>query len=417
MMSSHRARIAKVYGILCMNAQYAALMKAAGYDTADKFAAAFDNGEALLNFGKALFKALAVSRPDQPAIATVSYYLDRINNGQRYYAMEGRVDKKADTDFNPPYITNGVNGNVMNATSATLGFCNNNTTIDTWYGPELPVAGDYAKWMIEPIDDENYFGVTCLTDPDVKDADGNWYATAYFDFPFTVNNGDAFYISKTTTDKEKGIYTATATKIDGVVPAQTPVLLRVKGATAETNKITPVYQETEVAPISNNLLKGGEYADAGKTGTINDLYDGGDINVSILSFTVESMFASNTAWFFGTTIPTEKVSKGYYHTLDVNKKGKVGFYFYTGSKLAGNKAYLYFDTPIFNSVAEADGTAGSGNAKSFVLQFNDETSGITDINTEDNQNLNGKIYDMQGRQVTTPSHGIYIINGKKILVK
>jgi hypothetical protein len=273
------ARIAKVYGIVCGNAQYAALMKAAGYDTADKFAAAFDNGEALLNFGKALFKALAVSRPDQPAIATVSYYLDRINNGQRYYAMEGRVDKKADTDFNPPYITNGVNGNVMNATSATLGFCNNNTTIDTWYGPELPVAGDYAKWMIEPIDDENYFGVTCLTDPDVKDADGNWYATAYFDFPFTVNNGDAFYISKTTTDKEKGIYTATATKIDGVVPAQTPVLLRVKGATAETNKITPVYQETEVAPISNNLLKGGEYADAGKTGTINDLYDGGTYSI------------------------------------------------------------------------------------------------------------------------------------------
>jgi hypothetical protein len=87
--------------------------------------------------------------------------------------------------------------------------------------------------------------------------------------------------------------------------------------------------------------------------------------VHTVSFTVESMFAANTAWFFGTTIPTDKVSKGYYHTLDVSKKtGKVGFYFYTGSKLAGNKAYLYFDTPIFNSVAEADGT--TGNAKSFV---------------------------------------------------
>jgi hypothetical protein len=82
----------------------------------------------------------------------------------------------------------------MNATSATLGFCNNNTTLDTWYGPELPVAGDYAKWIIEPIDDENYFGVTCLTNPDVKDADGNWYTTAYFDFPFTVNNGDCLSI-------------------------------------------------------------------------------------------------------------------------------------------------------------------------------------------------------------------------------
>jgi hypothetical protein len=411
------ARIAKVYGILCMNAQYATLMKNAGYDTAAKFAAAFENGDSLLNFGKALFKALAASRPDQPAIATVSYYLSRINNGQTYYAMEGRVDKKADTEFNPPYITNGVNGNVMNATSATLGFCNNNTTLDTWYGPELPVAGDYAKWMIEPIDDSNYFGVTCLTNPDVKDAAGNWYATAYFDFPFTVNNGDAFYISKTTTDKANNIYTATATKIDGVVPAQTPVLLRVKGATAETNKITPVYQETEVAPISNNLLKGGEYADAGKTGTINDLYDGGDINVNILSFTVENMFAANTAWFFGTTIPTAKVGKGYYHTLDVsNKNGKVGFYFYTGSTLAGNKAYLYFDTPIFNSVAEADGT--TGNAKNFVLQFSDdETTGITNINNDETNKGDNKIYDLQGRQVTTPSHGIYIINGKKILVK
>jgi hypothetical protein len=121
--------------------------------------------------------------------------------------MEGRVDKKADTDFNPPYITNGVNGNVMNATSATLGFCNSNTALDTWYGPELPVAGDYAKWMIEPIDDTNYFGVTCLTSPDVKDAEGNWYTTAYFDFPFTVNNGDAYYISKTTS--RQGLITST----------------------------------------------------------------------------------------------------------------------------------------------------------------------------------------------------------------
>jgi hypothetical protein len=164
---------------------------------------------------------------------------------------------------------------------------------------------------------------------------------------------------------------------------------------------------------ADNLLKGGEYADAGKTGTINDLYDGGTYSI----FTVNSMFASNTAWFFGTTIPTDKVSKGYYHTLDVsNKNGKVGFYFYTGTTLAGNKAYLYFDTPIFNSVAEADGT--TGNAKNFVLQFSDdETTGITNINKDETNKGDNKIYDLQGRQVTTPSHGIYIINGKKILVK
>jgi hypothetical protein len=146
-----------------------------------------------------------------------------------------------------------------------------------------PMIGDGAKWLLETIDDTNYFGVTCLTSPDVKDAEGNWYTTAYFDFPFTVNNGDAYYISKTTADKTNNIYTATATKIDGTVPAQTPVLLKVKGSDAASNKLTPVYQETEDAAISNNLLKGGVYADAGKTGTINDLYDGGTLNVSFFT--------------------------------------------------------------------------------------------------------------------------------------
>ena len=66
----------------------------------------------------------------------------------------------------------------------------------------------------------------------------------------------------------------TATKIEGVVPAQTPVLLRVKGRYSRKIK-SLLYIRDRSRSISNNLLKGGEYADAGKTGTINDLYDGG----------------------------------------------------------------------------------------------------------------------------------------------
>ena len=67
-------------------------------------------------------------------------------------AMEGRVDKKL-IQTSILLISPMVKWK-RDEQQAQLGFCNNNTTIDTWYGPELPVAGDYAKWMIEPIDDD-----------------------------------------------------------------------------------------------------------------------------------------------------------------------------------------------------------------------------------------------------------------------
>jgi hypothetical protein len=368
--------------------------------TQTEFTNAFTDGDALWALIQKITKKYAANHTDNTGIQYAANYINAGHTGFKYYLMEGRMT-------NPVWTADQKNTYEQ---SDKLGFCNN--SLNNWEGSDLQTVGDGAKWLLETIDDTNYFGVTCLTSPDVKDAEGNWYTTAYFDFPFKVNDGTAYYISKTTADKTKNIYTATATEITGTVPAQTPVLLKVKGSDAASNKLTPVYQETEDAATSNNLLKGGVYADAGKTGTINDLYDGG----TLLGLPVENMFAANTAWFFGTTIPTDKVGKGYYHTLDVsNKNGKVGFYFYTGTTLAGNKAALYFDTPIFNSVAEADGT--TGNAKSFVLQFGDETTGITDINSEETNKGNNKIYDLQGRQVTTPSHGIYIINGKKVLFK
>ena len=47
--------------------------------------------------------------------------------------------------------------------------------------------------------------------------------------------------------------------------------------------------------------------------------------------------------------------------------------------------------------------------------FSDETTGIEDAMTQDNQEE--VYYDLRGMRVTKPTHGIYIVNGKKVFVK
>ena len=45
---------------------------------------------------------------------------------------------------------------------------------------------------------------------------------------------------------------------------------------------------------------------------------------------------------------------------------------------------------------------------------NDETTGINSVNAEAN---NGAYYNLQGIRVAQPTKGLYIVNGKKMLVK
>ena len=70
----------------------------------------------------------------------------------------------------------------------------------------------------------------------------------------------------------------------------------------------------------------------------------------------------------------------------------------------GHKAYL----PAGNL------KQGAAYSKSLGLYF----PGTTDIENVKTENGEVKtVYDLQGRKVDTPSKGLYIINGKKVLVK
>lgn len=54
-------------------------------------------------------------------------------------------------------------------------------------------------------------------------------------------------------------------------------------------------------------------------------------------------------------------------------------------------------------------------ARTFIGIDFDDTTGISNVNT--NLNVNGQIYDLQGRRVVAPQKGLYIVNGKKVVLK
>ena len=56
-------------------------------------------------------------------------------------------------------------------------------------------------------------------------------------------------------------------------------------------------------------------------------------------------------------------------------------------------------------------------ARSFVLNFGDgETTGIAEIQNSESR-IQNSIYDLQGRKVQKPGRGLYIVNGKKVVIK
>lgn len=89
-----------------------------------------------------------------------------------------------------------------------------------------------------------------------------------------------------------------------------------------------------------------------------------------------------------------------YHTV----ANGVGFYkLATGSTVGLGKAYLTYNP----------GPSG-GDAREYFLF--DEATGIS-ATQMNNEEVNGEMYDLQGRRVAQPAKGMYIVNGKKYIKK
>ena len=306
---------------------------------------------------------------------------NRINQGQTYYLISGNL-KKVDpsgTAHNPANPM-GTAHNEYDGTEAKFDFVNNNTN-DQYWGPELPVTKDAAMWILEEVNNTNYFGVK--PSANMRGRDGKYYTTLYVDFPFKiVGDVKAYTIEGVDAKNAQGYYFAKVKELaqqGDTVPAQTAVVLECNSTNPADNKLLPTGDETPEQ--SNNRLCGTFFGGSINGMTVKD-GAGNDYNVThdnIRAFNI------NTA----------------------DSRNPIGFYKVKNNvtNIPGNKAFLVL-------------TSTEAQAKSFVLEFEDGgTTGIETIENSQKSTDNGVYYDLQGRRVENPTRGIYIVNGKKVVIK
>ncbi|MCR5512173.1 MAG: leucine-rich repeat domain-containing protein [Prevotella sp.] len=110
----------------------------------------------------------------------------------------------------------------------------------------------------------------------------------------------------------------------------------------------------------------------------------------------------------GVTTNTDlnKVDGDYTNYVLANKGGNLGFYAVSnGSTLGAGKAYLPLPTADLPSAA-----------REITLIFDDgETTEIMKVTSQ--EKTSQSYYDLQGRRVANPTSGLYIVNGKKVIIK
>ena len=103
---------------------------------------------------------------------------------------------------------------------------------------------------------------------------------------------------------------------------------------------------------------------------------------------------------------TDGAMSNYKFTIAEGDTAPMFYPFEDGTTLSGGKAYLQIPTVWLPATAQ----------KSLSVRFDDgETTDIDELKGESGEVKT--IYDLQGRVVENPTSGIYIINGKKVVVK
>ena len=206
----------------------------------------------------------------------------------------------------------------------------------------------------------------------------NKYATTNLPFDVTLpNNVKAYVIESVTKNADTGYRELNLTQINTTVPANTPVILEC------TNETAP----TATAAVTVNFAM---------PGTVTS-YSGNNI---LSGSTVKRTGFGDVEYYALANKPL---------TTDATEK-TTAFFRVTTKEMPANKVFLLKD----NVPAVAEGG-------SLALLFNfdgaNETTGI--VNAKGNNAGDSNVYyDLNGRRVLYPAHGIYVkANGQKVFIK
>lgn len=366
-----------------------------------------------------------IRQVDDGALNTASvFYLEK--NGSQYNLKGEGTDLKKITTGNytasitvdfPGFYTNikSVGNNLYNIyipvsasttvtiiipikATITVGdyyFCDNAGT----FGVEKDAsAKDEAQWYIEPA---TTFNVKPLEK--VKDKAGHYYTTLCVDFPFSIPSAGSTVLAAYTVTGKDAEGNAVLNKLSGVIPGGTPVVLECSSANEATNILNI---ETTTTPANKSCANDKAVSSDG------NYLQGRYFNAPTATYQymnyLNQVSNPTTALFPTDGTDGNKLTndKNYYRVLNC-VGGVVGFYKLKNANatMGANKAFLNIkDMPEVSAAS----------AKRFSIETSGETTAITDIHQDAGKNE--VIYDLQGRRVKRPSsHGIYIVNGKKVV--
>ena len=140
------------------------------------------------------------------------------------------------------------------------------------------------------------------------------------------------------------------------------------------------------------------------TAAILKKYDQDSNETLYLSPAEEAGSYSGENLLAGTLETKTRESLGTGNTYVLAKDGNgLGLHNYTGTNLAKGKAYLF--------------VSGGGGAKALSFYFGDEETAINAVKADESVNADAATFDLSGRRIAQPTKGLYIREGKKILVK
>ena len=217
-------------------------------------------------------------------------------------------------------------------------------------------SGDGSKFFMSPVDYGNFFA------PEAVSIGEHEIATFYANISARIPDGVEAYVATAQPEMNDGEGIIRMTKIeDGIIPAQTGVVLC--GAQGDYSFI---YTAAAGTPVTGNLLRG--YAGA--------------------------------AAYADVAFPTDG-STNYVLTVE---NEEAGFYRKEAAfKVYNHKAYL--NIPATETPVNALRIRFAGGTPT-------EIEG-SELKAQGSQ----LIYDLQGRRVLNPTKGVYIVNGKKVIVK
>lgn len=144
-------------------------------------------------------------------------------------------------------------------------------TFDYIEEDDLDETDDVAKWIIEPVNEENYFAVSPVYYYS-KESRGvtYFYTTLYTDFAYTLPDGVKAYkvagIEEKVNVNGDSYYVCTKTELTGQVPAYTPVVIESPYQLADQNVLMPTGAPADGPDAAGDNMLVGSFFDEANEG-------------------------------------------------------------------------------------------------------------------------------------------------------